>query len=568
MSAVYLTPGQQRDLLRGFADHERFCRESLRLRDRSGSLLPLTSWPSQIKLTAAIRKQQKRGHPVRIIVLKTRRSGFTVGSCSHVFKEIAPLVGRKGFVIADKYRPAALEAFDYLKSFANNYQPFGGLITIPPLHISDSDMQFTRGDDLVLEVYSADRGEIRGGGRHWALFDEVAFWRAPELTLRSAVNMIPSLAETGIIIQSTANGVGGEFYERCKRAQDPALKEGWEFLFFGWLEDLNNSKPFESREDMVRLQASLDAEEYELHTRHHANLEQLNWRRWKIGEAFAGRVDDFHQEYPTTPEEAFLTSGRPALDHKALARMPVSAGTSGELQVIEEFPRRKIRFIAREHGAITMWRNPQVGHLYIAGADPSKGVDVSEAQRGSDPDWAVGFVIDQGVGDQVAMLRARLRPAAFAEYLALLCEVFNWAFLVPEANDAGFIDALLRTNYPIGRVYNRRRDPGDLRSGQPGEIGFETTNVTRPWLISALDDAIREMAITIRSPIALQECRTFVIKPNGKAEHQQGCHDDTVIAAALAAIGLRYAPKKNMVAPGQPLIATTYGKPKRIDDDD
>ena len=91
-----------------------------------------------------------------------------------------------------------------------------------------------------------------------------------------------------------------------------------------------------------------------------------------------------------------------------------------------------------------------------------------------------------------------------------------------------------------------------------------------PWLVSALDDAMRELSIRIRSPIAQQECRTFVIKPDGKAEHQTGCHDDCVIALALAVIGLRYAPRKRRAVSGDSIQrpVMVYGQRKRNDDDD
>ncbi|HLG99845.1 MAG TPA: hypothetical protein VKX49_26280 [Bryobacteraceae bacterium] len=570
-----LTQPQRERLIAEFNDHPSFCRESLRVRDRIGNLVPFECWPSQMTLAKAISAQRRMGKPVRVRILKTRRSGFTLGSCSHILKEIAFWSGRRAMIIADRYDPAALEAFSYCRTFAEGYKPFtryGASIRMKPIRAADMAL-FRDGDapdSPMLSVYSADRGEIRGGGRHWALFDEVAFWRAPAETIRAAGTMVPDLPETGIIEQSTANGEGDEWHKRCLMAMDPATAEGWQFLFFGWLEDVNNCLAFDDKDDALELQRTMDEEEEQLQAMHGATLEQLHWRRWKIRTSFNGRVEDFHQEYPTTAEEAFLSSGRPALDHKALMRMPVSNGTAGELQVIEEFPRRKIRWVARAHGALTIWRKPEPGHQYVIGADPSKGKDVSEEQRGADPDFSVGFVIDQHTGEQVAMLRQRLRPVPFAEYLALLAEVYNWAFLVPEANDAGFIDAILRQNYPLAMIYNRRRDPTDRRSAQPEEIGFETTNVTRPWLVSALDDAVREMAITIRSPIALQEFRTFVIKPNGKAEHQTGCHDDCVIAAALACIGLRYAPKKRIVTverevDRRPMVP--YGQPRRDDDD-
>lgn len=572
-----LTPRQQQDIILAHKDHARFCRESLRLRERSGSLVPLESWPSQTKLNRAIREQQDAGKPVRIIVLKTRRSGFTVGASSHVFRETVPFPGRRASVIADKYDPAALEAFGYFQQFHAHYMPYNPLdiegcsIGLPQIRVVKGDMKFYRGDEVILDVFSAESGEIRGGGRHWLILDEVAFWRAAQQTLRSAMNMVPDLPETGILILSTANGVGGEFYEMCQRAQAPTTADGWKFLFFGWLEDENNSKLFKSVEDMNRLMRSLDKEERTLRDFHQANPAQLHWRRWKIGTSFNGDVAGFHQEYPTTPDEAWLTSGRPALDHAALSRMPVTEGISGELSQLDEPPRPRLIWTPREQGALTVWKRPEPGRWYVAGADPSQGKDVSEAQRGDDPDWAVMGVLDGETGYQVAQLRARIRPASFAEYACMVARWYNYAFLVPESNDAGFIDAVLIQNYPLERIYNRRRDPSDRRTTQPQEIGWQTTTATRPWLVSALDSAIRDGSIAISSAIAVQECRTFVIKPNGKAEHQQGCHDDCVLMLALCVMGMRFAPRPVMTSPPVNPFAQTvskYGRQSNTSDDE
>jgi hypothetical protein len=194
------------------------------------------------------------------------------------------------------------------------------------------------------------------------LGDEVAFWRAATVTLTAVLNMIPNSPETGMILQSTANGVGGEFYNLCQKARDPNNEGGWEFLFFGWLEH----PPYRTEltlAEKAKLQASLDAEEKLLMTMHGATLEQLAWRRHQIHTELRGDVDLFHQEFPTTPEEAFLASGRPVFDHRDLARHPVMKGSSGELEIIEQPPVRRLVFIPREEdrGSLTVWRRPEHG---------------------------------------------------------------------------------------------------------------------------------------------------------------------------------------------------------------
>ena len=42
--------------------------------------------------------------------------------------------------------------------------------------------------------------------------------------------------------------------------------------------------------------------------------EQMNWRKYTINNKCQGDVELFMQEYPSTPEEAFIASGRPVFN--------------------------------------------------------------------------------------------------------------------------------------------------------------------------------------------------------------------------------------------------------------
>jgi len=564
--------GEQRggEIAREFVDHPTFCRESLSIRDLGGSIVPLELLPGQLKLSEAIRRQRKRGKPVRIVILKTRRSAFTSGACAEMFHEVPFFPGRKGLIIANSYKPAALEAFDYLLQFQRRYKPFGrhGAGLRLPRLIKDTQNELKWDNGSAIDVLSAEGGEVRGGGRHWVLCDEVAFWRAPEITLTGVLNMVPYLPETSVVVQSTANGIGGEFYELAQKAQDPANPSGWEFLFFGWLEHPPYSLPLDL-EAAGRFSKTLTRDEEHLMKMLGATLAQLNWRRKTISTECRGSVDTFNQEYPATAQDAFLASGRPVFDHKALAHMPIREGTPGELERVDDgSPQIRLTFRMRDHGALTIWQRPQPGHRYVAGADPSKGIDVSGDRKGQNPDYSVALLADAESGVQVALLRARIRPVAFAEYLALVCRWYNWAYLVPEANDPGFIDALVRTGYPMEMIYQRQRDPTDRRPGKIDEIGFETTSLTREWLVAAAEDAVRTMSITILSSVVYGECLRFVIKPNGKKEHQDGAHDDCVFGLAFAEIGRRAMPRrrKNQDSELTGAKIAYYGRRKEDDD--
>jgi hypothetical protein len=105
------------------------------------------------------------------------------------------------------------------------------------------------------------------------------------------------------------------------------------------------------------------------------------------------------------------------------------------------------------------------------------------------------------------------------------------------------LEAMLNANYPSGLLYHRSVTPDQDPQVRGDRIGWDTSGVSRPLLIGYLDEAIRQGSITLRDPVTIQELLTFVIGPTGKAEAQRGCHDDLVIALALAIVVIMRMPR-------------------------
>ena len=64
--------------------------------------------------------------------------------------------------------------------------------------------------------------------------------------------------------------------------------------------------------------------------------------------------------------------------------------------------------------------------------------------------------------------------------------------------------------------------------------GFKTTSITRPIIIAGLVEIIRDNIDTINSEDLLRECLSFIKNEQGRAEAEQGKHDDRVMAMAIA----------------------------------
>jgi hypothetical protein len=262
-----------------------------------------------------------------------------------------------------------------------------------------------------------------------------------------------------------------------------------------------------------------------------------------------------------TPEEAFITSGRPRFDLSVLARQPIiREPLVGELTRqrigVREIPVFGPR--ADGLGAMRLFKRPAEGHGYVLGADPSQGIDVGEETGTSDPDFSVACVLDADTGEQVAVVRERFTPTVFGEYVCALAEWYNWAFVVPEAVDPSLVQEILRFQYPIGKVYVRHRLADERALPSLQHVGFKTTTIARQQLISGLERALFDNSVFLHDAVTQQELHTFVYKANGRVEHQTGCHDDCVIALALAVVGLEATPRVVPPKRTQPIVR--YGR--------
>lgn len=542
--------------LGGFDDHQELCEGAFRIANKRGKTVPFELYPAPARLHGLIQQQQKKQVPIRIICLKARQVFISAGVAAE-FMHVVPFVsGQKAMIVAHD-KSSAKNIFSYYTQLQQHY-PAAGFkgVHMPDLKrdtVAAGVLEWVNGS--YVRVETANNLE---SGRSYSLrylhLSEYAFWRNAAKLMGGLMQSVPDDPDTAVIIESTANGVGGDFHARWLSAMDPSSGSDWIPFFFAWFEHPEYTKTLY---DPAVFQATLGKEELELQNRFGLTLEQLNWRRWTIRNKCKGSADTFKQEYPSAWEEAFLHSGRPRFSLPLLAAMPIiEDALAGEL-VTEQRGTREILTFQTDtdnKGPLIVYKRPSANKRYAAGVDVAEGIDVGDGGPGSqDPDYSVCSIFDVETGDQVAKLRGRFEPDPFAEYCASVLRWYNWAFVVPESNGVGlaFIEGLLRQNYPPALIYHRRPQPDEQFRPDAAAtltyLGWRQNVATRVQLLSKLDQALREYGIIIRDPNTLSEMQTFVIKPNGRAEHTDSCHDDEVFAAGLGVIGIEAAPAARLL---------------------
>lgn len=528
-----------------FWDAPTFARESLSVANKQGAVVPMLYTSQQMKLWLTVKRIRAQKKPVRLVILKYRRGGFSTGVASLLYQETVFTLhgGQKTLIIAHEGKAVKDSLLPMYTRFQKTYKPFRGIIGAPALSSDRKDgLDFENESSITIQTANNLEGARSFNFRRVHL-SEYAFYRNAKQLMTGLMQTVPPDPDTIVIVESTANGLGNDFYKLYQQAKSG--KTDWQALFFAWHEDAENWKELDQPPDIF--QASLSDEETLLMQQYDLSLEQMYWRRWKIDNDFNGDILSFQQEYPINDREAFLVSGRPRFQIASIDRLQPVEGITGELIRQQVGLELKTLFQPNRGGVLTVWKRPEAKKQYVIGADTSRGIDINLGVGTADPDYSVAQVIDRDSREQVAILRGRLTPAEFAEYVNALGKAYNFAFIVPESNGEGkaTVDALTNLHhYRLDRIYKRKL-PDRAGNVRTELLGWETTVASRPKLISALDEALRQNTLIINSDVTQQELYSFVIKSTesgSRAEHAEGSHDDCVLSLALAVIGLNEAP--------------------------
>jgi hypothetical protein len=254
--------------------------------------------------------------------------------------------------------------------------------------------------------------------------------------------------------------------------------------------------------------------------------EQLYWY-WNKYDKYLDK-DLIKQEYPCTPHEAFLLSGKNVFDTQIILerldklQKPMKVGyfkyDYDGLQI------SNIQWVNDKNGYIKIYQVPNVPRMtkYCIGGDTA----------GEGSDYFTGHVLDAKTGDQVAVLRQQFDADQYTRQMYCLGKYYKDALIGIEANFDSFpIKELQRLKYP--KQYTRVAQ--DTYTGKTEKrYGFKTTSLTRPTIISKLVEIVREHCSTINDRVTLEELLTIVRNEKGRIEAPQGGHDDMMMGLAIA----------------------------------
>jgi hypothetical protein len=252
------------------------------------------------------------------------------------------------------------------------------------------------------------------------------------------------------------------------------------------------------------------------------------------------------QEYPSSPEDAFIGSGNPFFDLEPVRLWELREPT-GFFNV--EFVDKVGNIIESPRGELAVWLprdrdgnwkfNPKSS--YVVGADVAMGLD-----RG---DWSVAYVLEAVSGEIVGMWRGRVAPDVFGnQILPGIGSFFKNALVNVEINNHGLTTLTALRDCGYENLY-RRHSKTTRRETTLETLGWLTTSANKQPMADGIAAWIRN-GNQAYDRTTIHEIKTFVREQRGERIKLHGSpHDDCVMALGITIECRRYAHEHQMILP-------------------
>ena len=515
-------------------------RDCLKIRTRDLRLINWELNTIQTVLDAVAAKQMEEIGRVRVIVPKRRRGGVSTYVQGRFYHKCSLNPLMQAFTVAHE-APSTRKIFNISKLMQEENP-----LCPPTKYSTRIELDFVNRSNLSLATAGSPEAARSSDITlfHWS---EVAFCADAERLMTGIMACLPDPpAYSEAWFESSGNGFGNLFQRHCFETyaegshpyyehegytyayRDPLTD--WVLVFFPWFCLPDAARDFDSpvhRADFERvlnvpvyrkdLGRSGDHEDLEDQRRYDLTLEQLNWRRWKIGSEYRGDVEKFTQEYPTTLNDCFRTTGGHVFSSDLCdelekgCKSPIVDATLVE-RTGKVVPRRM------GGGPLRIWEGVEKEEMYLVTCDPAGGERPHQSDK-DDPDWTVMDVWkrDGKHITQVAQWRGRPDYDLIGEEAILLARYYNKAPIAVLRQNHGFAVLAILSKEEWGGIVK------DL-DGQPGIA--EKVDTKR----NMVDLTVRECRdgfVILRSVETVNEMRTFVEKAK-KMGAEDGCKDDRV----------------------------------------
>jgi len=462
----------------------------------------------------------------KIAILKARQLGFTTLISLYFLDQVIFRPNSEALQIAHTLKDAN-EIFNRKIIYAiKNFTPaLRSILDMSQAKASRQQFSYPDGSVSAIGVSNSARSGTFSVGVHISELGKLAKLyqgRAEEIV----TGTLPAIPVGGqAIIESTAEGASGLFYElfmdgwKIRDTVTPALsKAHFKSVFYNWSWDTAEIQAA-AVDGLITVD---DMEECEINWKEYQEENQLsdeemNFYYLKYINANKD-IDKLHQEYPTHPMEAFLSSGSPYFNSRKAATFLDQCDTN-----YQRYSFINDEFIKDDRGDLYIYDEVRPGRNYVVGGDVAEGLESG--------DYSVAIVL--GYDKQVkALFRGHLEPDEYAKLVHKLGMRYNTAILAIEFNkDGNWVNTELRhRNYPSMYM---RTVVDDVTKEVTRSYGWLTSKKTRDFMLGEAKKHFNATVMINCRPL-LEEILTFVRDKRGKPQASIGNHDDIVISWSIA----------------------------------
>jgi hypothetical protein len=398
---------------------------------------------------------------------------------------------------------------------------------------------------LYFESANQPSGAAYSKSLYGAHLAEVARYRNSNAITEGIFGSLVNYEHSIGIMESTARGRHSTWHRICRSSQQGTLK--WDFVFMEWFREPGYSTTVPANFERTQEEDAIISKTKE-QLKYDLTDEQLVWRREKMAEfeAIDGDPEKFHQEFPLSPAEAFVASGRCAFSKKRLNDMithfcrPSKWRGSIRLEDVvmqvgttkDPITKHVPKLSPSAEGNFQIWEWPKGNQKYYAAADPSMGIETG------DPACCIVYAVPDDINQplrQVARWHGWAPPTMFARILAAIGYFYNTCEISPECNTITTVASDLVKVLMYPNWYRWMRED-KARNAYSNWIGWQTTFRNKSELIARYREALDQWTVIIRCEDDIDEMFDFVEEEEGTGRYsaRAGGHDDAVMTHMIA----------------------------------
>lgn len=293
-------------------DFDAYSRTALKIRSKSGKIVPFTLNSAQAYVHRMCEKQRAETGRVRAIVVKGRQQGISTYIQGRFYWRLTYQRGYRAFILTHDSEATA-NIFDITQRYHDNCPEFFKPATGAA---SANELLFDKLDSGYKVGTAGNKAVGRSSTIQLMHSSEVAYQPNVQEHSAGVMQAVPDVNGTELWLESTSNGPGDYFHNQWQQAIRG--ENGFIPIFIPWFWQ---TEYVADDTDFI-----IAPDEKELMSQFTLTPSQLAWRRKKIRELGGGDMglSRFFREYPCTAEEAFQESGANKLIPSSLIRSAVN----------------------------------------------------------------------------------------------------------------------------------------------------------------------------------------------------------------------------------------------------